>query len=228
MDPTRFPNETPEYRKARDQLLEEEDALRSQIERVAALRRTLPLGGAVPEDHAFEERDPAGGVRRVRLSELFLPGRDSLLIYGFMYGPRMQHACPMCSSFLDSLDGSAPHITQRLALAVSARAPLERIEEHARRRGWRNLRLLSAQKSDFPRAFHTEDAQGNQLPMANVFVRRDGRIHHFWGSELHDRPLASGNTRHVDLLWPLWHALDLTPEGRGETWYPSLDYGDGC
>jgi predicted dithiol-disulfide oxidoreductase (DUF899 family) len=225
MDPIRFPNETPEYRKARDQLLEEEARLREQVERVAALRRGLPLGGPVPEDYAFEERDPAGGAREVKLSQLFLPGRDALLVYGFMYGPEMERACPMCTSFLDSLDGAAPHITRQLALAVSARSPLDRIVRHAERRGWRNLRLLSSAGNGFQRDYRAEDESGSQLPMANVFVRREGRIHHFWGSELFARPFPSGNPRHVDMLWPLWNALDLSPGGRGE-WYPALDYGE--
>jgi predicted dithiol-disulfide oxidoreductase (DUF899 family) len=29
--------------------------------------------------------------------------------------------------------------------------------------------------------------------------------------------------RHVDLIWPVWNLLDLTPGGRGTDWYPSLD-----
>ena len=60
--------------------------------------------------------------------------------------------------------------------------------------------------------------------MANVFVRGKGGIRHFWASELLFHPYPSGNSRHVDALWPLWNVLDLTPEGRGENWYLSLDY----
>jgi len=43
-----FPNESPEYRRARNYLLSEEIELRRHIERVAALRRALPPGGEVP------------------------------------------------------------------------------------------------------------------------------------------------------------------------------------
>ncbi len=121
MERRSYPNESEEYRKARDQLLEEEDALRAQVERVATLRRALPLGAEVVEDYAFEERDGEGHVRSVKLSELFAPGRQSLLVYGFMYGPKMELACPMCTSFLDSLDGAAPHIGQQIDLAICAR-----------------------------------------------------------------------------------------------------------
>lgn len=221
---SRYPNESPEYRKARDELLEAEDALRAQVERVAELRRTLPLGGEIEQDYVFEEHDAKGRVRKVKLSELLAPGRDSLFLYGFMFGPAMEQACPMCSSFLDSLNGAAPHLQQRINLAVSARSPIDRVAEVAKRRGWANLRMISAAKNDYPLRYGTEGEDGSQLPIANVFVRRGGTIYHTWGSELLYRPYKGGNTRHVDSLWPLWNVLDLTPEGRSEDWYPALEY----
>jgi predicted dithiol-disulfide oxidoreductase (DUF899 family) len=220
-----YPNESAEYRKARNELLEAEDALRSQLERVAELRRALPVGGEVKQDYGFEERASDGSVQKVTLGELFAPGRDSLLLYGFMFGPQMERACPMCTSFLDSLNGAAPHIGQRINLAVSARSPIERLTDFAESRGWTNLRLISSAHNSFQYDYLAEGDDGAQLPMANVFVRRDGAIHHFWGSELLLRPYPSGNSRHVDLIWPLWNVLDLTPEGRGRDWYPALEYG---
>jgi predicted dithiol-disulfide oxidoreductase (DUF899 family) len=219
-----YPNETPEYRKARDELLEAEDALRAQVERVAELRRALPPGGEVKEDYVFDERDREGRVRKVRLSELFAPGRDSLLLYGFMFGPKMERACPMCTAFLDSLNGEAPHIVERMSVAVCARSPIERVAEFGAGRGWTNLRLLSSAHNTYQRDYLAEGDDDAQWPMANVFVRREGSIHHFWGSELIFRPFPTGNSRHLDLIWPLWSVLDLTPEGRGEDWYPALEY----
>ena len=50
----RFPNESKEYRQARDALLAEEIELRRHIERVAQQRRALPPGGAVNVDYRFE------------------------------------------------------------------------------------------------------------------------------------------------------------------------------
>jgi predicted dithiol-disulfide oxidoreductase (DUF899 family) len=85
----RFPGESPEYRTARDRLLEAEAELRRQTEAVAELRRALPPGGVVPQDYLFDED---GG--EVRLSELFWPDHDTLVIYSFMYGPEMEEACP--------------------------------------------------------------------------------------------------------------------------------------
>jgi predicted dithiol-disulfide oxidoreductase (DUF899 family) len=219
-----YPNESPEYRVARDELLEAESGLRAQVEAVAALRRTLPLGGEAKQDYAFDELATDGSPRKVALSELFAPGKDSLLIYGFMFGPEMERPCPMCTSFLDSLDGAAPHIRQRINLAVSARSPIERVAEFGASRGWSNLRLLSSANNSFQHDYLAEGDDGSQWPMANVFVRRGGAIHHFWGTELLFRDFPTGNSRHVDMLWPLWNALDTTPEGRGSDWYPGLDY----
>ena len=54
MEHLRYPNESTEYRAARNALLNEEIALRAQIETVAAKRRALPPGGKVSEDYVFE------------------------------------------------------------------------------------------------------------------------------------------------------------------------------
>jgi predicted dithiol-disulfide oxidoreductase (DUF899 family) len=213
-----FPNESRAYRTARDKLLLAEKALRRKTAAVAELRRGLPAGGAVPEDYIFE-----GASGRVRMSELFANG-DTLIAYSFMYGPKAKRPCPMCSSMLDALNGNARQIAQRANLAVIARSPYPRIAEFASARGWHALPLLSSAGNGYNRAYHGEDAEGAQWPMLNVFVRRKGAIRHFWGSELLGaKPEPGQDARHVDMLWPLWNALDVTPEGRGKDWYPSLD-----
>src|SRR3954463_1516030 len=99
-----FPGESPEYRAARDRLLEQEIELRRAMEAVAAARRTLPPGGAVPEDYVFQEAGPGGTPTDVRLSELFAPGKDTLAIYSFMFPRALDDArpCPSCTSFLDA------------------------------------------------------------------------------------------------------------------------------
>jgi len=226
----RFPGESAEYRAARDKLLTAEIELRKRIEEVAAMRRQLPLGGAVPEDYEFEEgaADLAqtGPGRKVTLSQLFVHPNASLILYSFMYGPKMEKACPMCTAFLDSLNGAAPHATQRINLAVVAKSPIERIRAFARERGWRNLRLLSSAGNSYNRDYHGETAEGAQIPAVNVFVRRDGRTHHFFNAELLFAPVEPGqNGRQADLIWPLWNLFDLTPEGRGSDWFPKLAYG---
>ncbi|HLY36407.1 MAG TPA: DUF899 family protein, partial [Candidatus Binatia bacterium] len=173
----RFPNEPMDYRAARDELLHAEADLRQRVEAIAAMRRRLPVGGAASDDYVFEEAD-GDGIRRVRLSDLFVRREASLLVYNFMYGPKMETACPMCTSFLDALDGIAPHVMQRMNLAVVAKSPIARLRVHARDRGWRHLRLLSSADNTFNRDYAGENPDGSQNPVLHVFVRRGPAVHH--------------------------------------------------
>jgi predicted dithiol-disulfide oxidoreductase (DUF899 family) len=225
----RFPGESSDYRTARDRLLAEEIDLRRRTEEVAAMRRQLPPGGPLAQDYEFYEDRIVDGrpqdTRKVRFSELFRRADASLAVYSFMYGPKMAHACPMCTAMLDSLDGCAPHATQCINLVVVASSPIERIRAHALERGWKNLRLLSSAGNSYNRDYHGEDGEGDQLPMLNVFAYRGGRIRHCYGTELLFAPEEPGqNARHVDPIWPLWSLFDFTPEGRGANWYPKLTY----
>ncbi|MFL5592495.1 MAG: DUF899 family protein [Ktedonobacteraceae bacterium] len=222
-----FPGESPEYRAARDRLLQQEVELRRVTEAVAAARRTLPPSGVVPQDYVFQQAGPDGTPTDVRFSELFVPGKDTLAVYSFMF-PRAlddERPCPSCTSFLDAFDGAALHITQRVNLAVVAKAELSRILAHAQARGWRRLRLLSSAGNTYNRDYFGENAEGAQMPMLNVF-RRDGEvIRHFWGSELLYVPPDPGqDPRHTDSIDPQWNLFDFTPEGRGTDWYPELSY----
>ena len=216
----RFPGENQSYRSARDELLDAEMALRRNLEDVAAKRRKLPLGGEIREDYTFDsEKGP------IRMSQLFEKGKDTLVLYSFMYGPKMAEPCPLCTSILDGMDGEAPHIRQRVNFAVIAKSPIERIRKFARERGWRNLPLLSSANNTYNHDYHAEAENGGQMPALNVFVRRDGRIHHFYNTELLYAPSEKGQDgRHVDLIWPLWNVFDYTPDGRGVDWNPRLSY----
>ena len=227
----KFPGESTEYREARDRLLDREIELRRQIEEVAALRRTLPPGGRLKEDYVFEEGAPdltdSTTSNKVRLSELFTcPTSDALIIYGFMYGPSADdNPCPMCTSLLDSLNGTALHARERVNLVIVARAPLVRIRAWAAERNWHNLRLLSSANNTYNQNYYAEDADGDQDPSLNVFVRSEAQIHHSYNSEVFFAGSEEGqNPRHCDLIWPLWNLLDLTPEGRGTDWYPNTSY----
>src|SRR5258708_34464022 len=157
-----FPGESPEYRVARDRLLQQEVELRRATEAVAAARRKLPPGGVVPQDYVFQQAGPSGAPTEVRLSELFVPGKDTLVIYNFMF-PRAlddEQPCPHCTSMLDALDGAAQHIAQRVNFAVVAKAELSRILAHAQARGWRGLRVLSSAGNDHNRGYFGESAGG--------------------------------------------------------------------
>ncbi len=226
----RFPGESSAYRTARDRLLRTEMELRRQIEAVAALRRALPLGGKAPVDYLFDDEGDTPVdtdiERQVRLSDLFEDGKDTLVIYSFMFGPSMPQPCPSCSSILDALDGEVQHLRERANVVVVAKSPIQRIRHFARERGWRNLRLLSSAHNTYNADYHGETGDGRQMPALNVFVRRDGETHHTWCSELmFVAPEPGQDPRHVDAIWPLWSVLDLTPEGRSADWRPELWYG---
>jgi len=225
----RFPSESDAYRSARNELLQAELNLRRNIEEVAALRRKLPLGGKIPQDYVFDEGAPglddSAPAHQTRMSQVFAPGKDTLAIYSFMFGPAMPTACPACTSILDGLNGTAPHLAQRINFVVVAKSPLERIRAFARERHWPNLRLLSSAGNTYNRDYFGETSDGAQRPSLNIFARRDGAIHHFFHTEMLFAPREPGHDgRHVDMIWPLWNLFDLTPEGRGEKWYPKLSY----
>jgi predicted dithiol-disulfide oxidoreductase (DUF899 family) len=218
-NPVRFPNESPEYRRAREALLADEIELRRHIERVAEQRRALPPGGKVEKDYRFEgERGPA------RFADLF-GDKQTLVVYSYMFGPQRERPCPMCTSLLSAWDGEARDVEQRVALAVIARSPIQRLLAFKKERGWRNLKLYSDTTGEFSRDYHAVNAEGGDDPGFNVFTRRDGTIRHFWSGEMGFSTADPGqDPRGAPDLMPIWTILDSTPEGRGTDWYPKLEY----
>lgn len=215
-NPTTFPNESDDYRRARNELLAEEIELRRHLWRVAEQRRALPPGGEIPQDYRFD--GPNGPVT---LSELF-GEHDTLIVYSMMYGPQRDDGCPMCSSMLDAWDGEARHIERRAALIVVARSPIERIVAYAEQRGWVGLSFYSDANGDYTADYVGErDADS---PAYTVFQRRDGVIGHFYSGEATMEMADPGQDPHAAPdMNPLWVLLDTTPEGRGTDWYPTLD-----
>jgi len=221
-----FPGESNEYREKRNKLLEEEMELRRKIEEVAALRRKLPFSGKLKEDYVFEEMDyKSGAVKKTRFSELFAPGRNTLVIYSFMYGPNDKKPCVMCNSIMDGISGMVIHINDRMNFVMVARSPINKVMDWAKSRNWNKLRILSSEKNSYNIDYFAEDEKGHQLPMLNVFRKEPDGIYHFYGTELLYAPTEPGQDgRHVDMIWPLWNVFDFTPDGRGTNWYPKLAY----
>jgi predicted dithiol-disulfide oxidoreductase (DUF899 family) len=221
----RFPNETQHYRDTRNELLAAEIELRKKTEEVAALRRTLPYGGKVKEDYEFEEMDKGGNIRRTKLSGLFSDGKDTLIIYSFMYGPNDKKPCVYCNSIADGLSGMIFHTNDKINFVICAKAPIEKMMEWASGRGWGNLRILSSGKNTYNTDYFAENEKGSQLPMLNVFQKTADGIYHFYGSELLYVKFDDGmDARHVDSIWPVWNILDFTPDGRGPKWNPKHSY----
>jgi predicted dithiol-disulfide oxidoreductase (DUF899 family) len=242
MEHLHYPNESDAYRAARNALLEDEIALRTQIEAVAAKRRALPEGGEVAEDYVFERIGATSMPERVKMSELFGP-HDTLILYSFMYGPEREWPCPGCTHLLDGIEGAARHIGQRASLHIVAKSPIARLAAWAHQRGWQHLSLLSTNGNSYDadyfgdtsrfskglRAEHNvPDGENWDETIFNVFRKAGGKtggkIRHFWGSEMSFAPPAPNqHHRAGDLADPLWGLLDMTPEGRGD-FFPKVNY----
>lgn len=237
-----FPNETPEYRAARDRLLGKEIELRRQMEALAEERRKLPPGGELKEDYVFDGLGPDGKPARIRFSELFAPGRDTLIVYNMMFPryptdtrpkpqtgslakrPREESPCPSCTVLVDQFEGAAQHVEAAgFNFVIVAKTPLERLLTFGGERGWTHLRLLSSADNSFNRDYLCEDATGGQTPLLQVFQRDGDGIRHFWSSELVSAPKEPGqDPRANGTLEPLWNLMDLTPGGRPD-WTEEID-----
>lgn len=224
---TNLTNESREYLTKREELRLAEIDLMRQRERVAELRRRLPKGASV-QNYEFQEgpRDLNAGdtpVRTTKMSQLFTKLDRSLIIYHLMFGKKQTEPCPMCTAWLDGANGIAHHLAQNLDFAVVAAADLPALRAHARARGWNRLRLFSAGQSTFKYDFGSEDRDGEQDSTISVFTRdSDGTIRHFYSA--HPRMAPDIQQRGIDLLVPIWHFMDLTPQGRGD-WFADLGYG---
>jgi predicted dithiol-disulfide oxidoreductase (DUF899 family) len=213
-----YPDESPEYRAARNVLLAEEIELRRHIERVAAQRRALPIGGKLAKD--FELVSEAGPTRL----SAFFGDKKTLMVYSMMYGPQRKAPCPSCTSFLSAWNGIAVNLRERVGIVVTARSPIERLMEYKRQRAFANLPFVSDLTGDYTRTYVSADDA--DIPGFSVFTRHDGVISHFYSGEMSGAMADPGqDPRGAPDLDPLWLMLDLTPDGRGTDWYPKLEYG---
>jgi predicted dithiol-disulfide oxidoreductase (DUF899 family) len=193
---------------------------RRHIERVAERRRQPAAGRGSHKIHL------RGRERSVTLAELF-GDKDTLIVYSYMFGPQRENPCPMCTSFMASLEGKVPDIEQRVALAMIARSPIERLVAAKKARGWTQLKVYSDGAGAYTRDYvSAEDADDAGY---TVFTRRDGKIRHFWSGEMSGEMADPGqDPRGAPDMDPLWTLLDTSPEGRGDNWYPKLDYRNGA
>ncbi|MFC5860780.1 DUF899 family protein [Acidicapsa dinghuensis] len=213
-----YPNESEDYRSARNRLLVQELELRRLIERVAEQRRALPPGGEIVED--FELTGESGPVR---FSSLF-GDKQTLMVYSMMFGPQRKAPCPVCTSFLSAWNGVGLNLRDRIAIVVTARSPMERLLEYKKQRGFANLPFVSDGTGNYTRTYVS--AQDADMAGISIFTRRAGKIYHFYTNEMNGEMCDPGqDPRGAPDLDPLWLMLDLTPEGRGTDWYPKLSYG---
>ncbi len=213
MSDLQYPNESRQYRKARNALLKEERKLVEKTKSVARKRGKLPLGGRLKEDYVFRWANDGKVGKKVKFSSLF-EGKKTLLVYSFMFGPNWDKPCPSCTSLVDGFDRTWYQVNQSGAAFVAiAKAPARRINAWAKQRGWSQIRLLSGYDSSFQADYKCQgDNDDMQLPMMHVFRKQGAKIFHSWATEL------PGN--HVDTVWPFWNLMDFTPQGRPDILTP--------
>jgi predicted dithiol-disulfide oxidoreductase (DUF899 family) len=212
MSQLRYPNESREYRDARDALLKDEEALVAQVKALAAKRRRLPPGGRLKEDYIFQWAVDGKVGQPVKFSELF-GDKQTLLIYSFMFGPNWDNPCPSCTSLVDGFDRSTYQVSQHAAFVAIAKAPPERISAWAKLRGWTQIPLVSGARSSYQADYKCQgDSDDMQQPVMHVFRKQDAEIVHFWGTET--------TMNHLDTVWPYWNLMDFTPEGRPDILTP--------
>jgi predicted dithiol-disulfide oxidoreductase (DUF899 family) len=216
MSESRYPNESKEYRAARAALLKDERELIDKVKAVAEKRRKLPRGGQLKEDYVFQWANDGKIGQRVKFSDLFAD-KNTLLLYSWMFGPSWDKPCPSCTSLVDAFDRSWYSVNRDASFAAIAKAPPERINAWAKERGWSQIPLLSGSQSPYQADYKCQgDTDDMQQPVMHVFMKRDGKIFHFWGTET--------TANHVDTVWPYWNLFDFTPEGRPDRDTPPQNF----
>jgi predicted dithiol-disulfide oxidoreductase (DUF899 family) len=204
----------------RVKLMEAEKAFTKQRDDLSAMRRELPW---VKVDKAYVFDGPDG---QMSLEQLF-DGRSQLVVYHFMFAPESEWGCKSCSFWADNFDGAIPHLKARdTSFVAISRAPVEKLQRHAKRMGWAFPWVSSGRTSfnyDFAVSFEP-DAEGKAtynyqkqvVPMkdlqgASVFAKSaDGAIYHTY----------STYGRGQDIWNTTYNVLDMTPKGRDEAGLP--------
>ena len=223
----RLPGEPDEYRRARDELLNAEIALRRQTEAVAAMRRELPLGGEVPVDYVFD----GDAVVRCGCPSSSRTARTRFFLYSFMFLPRASGRSPTAarSARRSSTRSTVPpardaaHQLRRRRKGADRAVPRPRAVEgmasrpaavlvrhhlQPRLRRGRGRRRPASDRHRVPAPRRTD-----QPLLEQRALRRAAR----------SRPAPASRRLHVAAVG------DLRPCSRrpGAEWTPELEYGSG-
>lgn len=227
-----------EWLVARKELLDKEKELTRQRDALNAERRRLPMV-KITKDYRFEGPDgPAG------LLDLFA-GRRQLMLGHFMFNPEWDDGCPSCSAGCDEVsDGLLEHLDQRdTRLVYVSRAPIHKIEDYKRRKGW-TFPWYSSFGSDFNYDFQVTIDSSVAPPVYNYRTKEEhiaaGTGGYFEGDEPIEEPgmscfLRDGDdvfhtysafARGAEMTGGSYYFLDLTALGRQEDWEEPKDRSD--
>jgi predicted dithiol-disulfide oxidoreductase (DUF899 family) len=219
-----------EWLAARKALLAKEKELTRARDALSADRRRLPMV-KIEKDYVFEGPDG-----QVSLLDLF-DGRRQLIVRHFMFDPSWDDGCPSCSAAADELsDGLFEHLSVRDTTMVTvSRAPLAKLEDYKRRRGW-TFPWYSSHGTDFNYDFgvtldetvapleynyrtkaehehagtgyYFEGEQPLELPGLSIFLRIGDDVFHTYSQYARGGEAVGGS----------YYYLDLTALGRQEDW----------
>jgi predicted dithiol-disulfide oxidoreductase (DUF899 family) len=218
-----------EWQVAREALLEREKELTRRNDDLARERRELPWV-PIEKDYSFEADD---GTKT--LADLF-DGRSQLLVYHFMFGPKYEAGCPVCSSSADGFDAAVPHLNARdVTFLCISRAPLEKLQAYKHRMGWK-FPWVSSSGTDFNFDFDVSAPEERLAPMLeggappvvtqlagdcgtdplgymteqqalSAFALSDGVVYYTYAAY----------ARGVEIVMGFYALLDRTPKGRNES-----------
>jgi predicted dithiol-disulfide oxidoreductase (DUF899 family) len=215
-----IPGESEAYTKARKELLAKEIEFRRQMTELTHLRQSLPSGPVIEKDYRFQD---ASG-KTLRLIDLF-GQHNTLVTYFWMFGPERKRPCPMCTNWLGGVNGNAVDISQRASLKILGRSPVSRQLDFAIERDWRHLEFVQTLGDDYARDLKLLNEDGTENPALVVYKKDGDKVRLFYAAEMPKEAADPGqDPRTAPDIAPLWNILDLTPEGRNESWYPKLSY----
>ncbi len=207
------------WRAARRELLLKEKEFTRLRDQLTQQRRELPWA-AVTKQYLFD--GPSG---KETLAQLF-EERRQLIVYHFMFDPKWQAACPICSFWADNFNGIITHLNQRdVTMIAVSRAPYAKLAAYETRMGW-SFKWVSSFENDFNFDFHVsftpeesakkkamynftvQDPGESEREAVSVFCKDEsGRIFHTY----------SAYARGIDMVNTAYNYLDLTPKGRDES-----------
>jgi predicted dithiol-disulfide oxidoreductase (DUF899 family) len=175
-----------------------------------------------------------GPEGEVGLADLF-DGAHQLIVGHFMFDPSWDDGCPSCSAGADEVsEGLQEHLRVRdTRLVYVSRAPLAKIEDYKRRKGW-TFPWYSSSGSDFnydfhvtldesvapveynyrsaeehaARGFDVQSGQPIEMPGLSTFLRVGDDVFHTY----------SQYARAAEAVGGSYYYLDLTALGRQEDW----------
>jgi predicted dithiol-disulfide oxidoreductase (DUF899 family) len=219
-----------EWQAERETLLAEEKELTHRGDELTKKRRELPWV-EVEKDYGFETED---GTKS--LAELF-DGRSQLLVYHFMFGPKFEAGCPVCSSITETLNANAPHLNARdVTMLLVSRAPVERLNAYKQRLGWDNLDWVSTVGEDFNRDIgflYTQEElkpflESGEIPLtvplmaeacgvdAGTYVAEGPGLSAYVNSDGNVYRTYVTTARGLEPAMGYYQLLDRTPVGRNE------------